>query len=151
MASYFEFTEISTAWAAVSISGVTVKAASAMPSEVSARDCPMLAPAPNYISGLTVEAMSLGAPDQMRATCTYNMTYRYYHAPVGATRGLLDIYTGLLDKVDLIMSTAFDNSNLTDSIEFWPAGATAPTVVSDPAGNQFYGCDLTFSVITFVR
>jgi hypothetical protein len=151
MSAYLNVSAVTTALAAVSIPGVTIKTPANLPDNVTVRDCPMLAPAPNYLSAITVEQASFGAPADMRGSFRYSLTYRYYHVPIGSARNLSEVYGALVDKVDAIISAAWDNSNLSGTVEMWPSGASAPGVVTDPAGNNFLGCDISFDVLVFVR
>lgn len=151
MSAYLNISAVSTAFAAISVAGVTIKTAANLPDNVTVRDTPLLAPAPSYLSAITLGRASYGAPADMRAQFDYTLTYRYYHAPVGSTRNLSEVYDALVTKVDNIISAVFDNSNLSGTVDIIPTGASAPGLVTDPAGNQFLGCDLTFQVITFVR
>jgi hypothetical protein len=151
MSAYLNVSAVSTAVATMVVAGVTIKTAANLPDNVTVRDCPMLAPAPNYLSAIVLERMSFGSPADMRGTFTYTLTYRYYHAPIGTNRNLSEVYDALVAKVDAIISAFFDYSDLSGTVDIIPTGASAPGLVTDPANNQFLGCDITVQVMTFVR
>lgn len=151
MSAYLAIDTVATSIAAVSISGVTVKDATGMLDAVEARECPILMPAPNYLSNIRVERESFGLATVAKKTIYYDLTYRLFYEAVGATRGLADIYNGLCTTLDATISAFVDDDALSGTIDIVPAGALAPGIVTDAAGGQFYGTDITLNVIVFVR
>lgn len=151
MSAYLAIDTVATSISNMSVSGVTIKDTTAMPDAVNGRDCPLLCPAPNYLGNVSVERESFGSATQARKDITYTLTYRLFYAPVGSTRGLSDIYNGLCVALDNVISAFIDNDALSGTIDITPAGASAPGIVTDPAGNSYYGTDITLNVLVFVR
>lgn len=152
MSRYLQIDTVATAISGLIVTGVTIGDLEDLRNGYSGRDCPTLVPGPNYLSAVSVERVSFGDAANARKTITYALTYRYLHAPAGAGRQLGDVYLGLLDNLDLILSAAIDYDTLSDVvIDITPRGATAPGVVSDAANNNFFGCDIVYDVTIFVR
>lgn len=131
--------------AALSITGVTVKDIDEIPDKVEGRDCPVLIPGPVWITGGT------GSNESDPATFGPGMwvmqrgfAYRYFHAPVGAGRGLKDHYPAMATNLDAIQ-TAITTLAIAGvdvvSIECSEFG-----LVGDPSENQFYGFDVAVAL-----
>lgn len=134
--------------AALSISGLTIKSINAIPEQVQSRDCPIIFPHPvQYLQG------GAGGEEGLETFGTpstrfwlFNRTYRYLmlYSVVGATRGMIDIYSGFASKIDAFMQavTALDVADVdVRNITISELG-----VVEDPAGSKFYGCTIDIMV-----
>ena len=145
----FSSTTIATAIAALTISGVTVKDITAIPEQVAARDCPILFPSPDgWMGGSNGEPED--GPTTFGTVTTrlwqFNRVYHYVylHEVVGATRGLKDIYSALATKADAII-TAITRLNVTD-VDVKNVNISNFGVLSDPAGNSFFGFSLDITL-----
>lgn len=152
MAAYGNFVAVCNAIAALSVTGLTIKTLSGIPDSVEARDCPILFPSPeNLITGLNVERVSYGSATQGRKDVNYTLTYKFIFARVGTGRGLYDVFPDMIAMIDLLFSTMVDSDDLSGTVEFIPSGNIVPTIITAPNGQSFHGCDLTFSILEFVR
>jgi len=139
---------ISTAIAALSISGVTVKDISGIPESIYARDCPILFPMPgNWYGGGNVvqeENSTFGAAGTRYWNTNHTMNYVYLHSPVGTGRGNADNYAGAVSNIEDVVEavTALNVSGVdVKEISHTPIG-----VLQDPAGNKFTGCEVTITL-----
>jgi len=145
---------VADAFAALSVSGLTIKELDGIPSEVGVRSS-LLIPLPNYLTDGEVERDSFGA-SKAAMTVSYTINYRLCYQPVGTTRVMtLDVFQGLVQMVGLIWDAvlAIDvfiaaHSEVVDII---PVSISNMGIVNDPADMPFYGCDLAFRVQEFVN
>lgn len=132
---------IATGIAALSISGVTVKNVTEIPERVSARECPILFPSPNnWITG------GIGGEEDAEGPATFGpgmwvfqrvFNYLYLHASAGQGRGLAEHLSAMGTKLDAI-SEALTGLNLA-GVDVMQIETSEFNVVTDPAGNTFYG------------
>ena len=130
--------------AAINISGLSIKDITAIPEQVQPRDCPILFPHPvQFIQG------GAGGEEGLETFGTptsrfwlFNRTYRYLflYAPVGSTRGMVDIYSGYVSKIDSIMESITE-LDVTD-VDVRNISVSELGVIEDPAGSKFYGCTI---------
>jgi len=146
------FATITDSIAGISVSGVTIKDIDEIPESVLVRDCPIMYPEPDgFISGLTYTRDSTGPGSTALATVTYNMTYAFLYTPVGAGRGLFDIYDDMLTKVGLIIDAIIISDGITGVVDLTIGDAIQFGAVPDPAGNMFIGTRLIFAIMEFVN
>lgn len=134
--------------AAINISGLSIKDITAIPEQVQPRDCPILFPHPvQFIQG------GAGGEEGLETFGTptsrfwlFNRTYRYLflYAPVGSTRGMIDIYSGYVSKIDSIMESITE-LDVTD-VDVRNITVSELGVIEDPAGSKFYGCTIDIMV-----
>ena len=134
--------------AAISINGLSIKDITAIPEQVQPRDCPILFPHPvQFIQG------GAGGEEGLETFGTptsrfwlFNQTYRYLflYAPVGSTRGMIDIYSGYVSKIDSIMESLTE-LDVTD-VDVRNITVSELGVIEDPAGSKFYGCTIDIMV-----
>lgn len=79
----------------------------------------------------------------------YTLNYVFTFAPVGSTRGVKDIISGMFAMLVLIFNTVTENDALTGSVNIDPRISSAGVVVEDLSGNKFYGLRLAFDVTEF--
>lgn len=134
--------------AAISISGLSIKDITSIPEQVQPRDCPILFPHPvQFIQGGAGGEEGLetfGIPTSR--FWLFNRTYRYLflYAPVGSTRGMVDIYSGYVSKIDSIMESITE-LDVTD-VDVRNISVSELGVIEDPAGSKFYGCTIDIMV-----
>jgi hypothetical protein len=145
----FSSTAIASGIAGLTISGVTVKDLTGIPDSVVDRMCPILFPSPDGW-----QAGGNGEPSEGSTTFgtpttrlwTFNRTYRYVylHAPIGSSRGLLDMISAMSTKADAIL-TAITTLDVTD-VDVKTVTVGEFGVLTDPAGKSFFGftLDITF-------
>ena len=139
----------------ISISGVSIKNLSNIPEAVTPNDCPILFPDPrSFISGVSVEWDSYGTDALANKHITYNLTYTFCFEPIGAGRGMLDIFDPWMDAVLAIMDGFIAASltfNSVGGVEVNLQEVTPFGVIQDLAGNQFHGCQFVLQVIEFIN
>ena len=144
----FSSTAIASGIAALSITGVTVKDITAIPEQVENRMCPILFPSPDgWMGGGNGEpaegSTTFGTTTTRLWTFNRNYHYVYLHAPVGSSRGLMDMISAMSTKADAII-TALTTLDITD-VDVKNVAIGEFGVLTDPAGNSFFGftVDLT--------
>ena len=144
-------TAIATSIAAFSISGVTVTDLDDFKDEVSKRDVPYLMPAPDYFSAPAITRDSQGPGSVAKLTAKYILKYRFLYETIGSERKYANIFQGFVGKVALILDAIILNDSTADAIDLWAGDISAFGVVTDPAGNQFYGSDIAIVVTEYVN
>lgn len=137
--------------ASLSVTGVDIKDLDEMKDEVYNRDCPLVMPAPNYITNLRPERDSLGSGSGTQWNVRYTLNYRFFHSRAGTERGLAGVYKDLTDKVVAFVDSIFANDNITGAIDIQNSQISIFGVVDGPSGNQFYGCDISLDVLEFIN
>lgn len=79
----------------------------------------------------------------------YSLSYLFAYAPVGSTRGVKDIMSGMFSMLALIYNAVVNNDALSGTVDITPRIAGAGTIIQDPSGNQFYGLQLAFDVLEY--
>jgi hypothetical protein len=138
--------------AALSVSGVTIKDIDEIPEEVTSRDTPMIIPNPDgFMTGLEITRDALGPAASAQKTISYVLTYRLLYSPIGAARGMFDVYDSMVAKALLFLDAVVANDAMTGSIDVTPAEVTAFGPVADPAGEMFHGCNFLLAVTEFIN
>ena len=111
----------------------------------------MLIPLPTFMTDYTMTRDSYGGASAM-LTVEYTLNYRLCYAPIGAGRnGILDLYDDVIAMAAKILDKFHDVGVFTGCEDIQPVSIINLGVVNDPAENQYYGCDLSFRVLEFVR
>lgn len=134
--------------AALSITGVTIKDLDEIPQVGDTRVAVLMPDPGNFLTDLVVTRESFGASGYKNAS--YTLNYVYLHAPVGQGRSLRDVYPGLVTNVLAILDALITSDALSGCIDQFP-DAVSVSIVTDPAGTQFYGCPLALRVLEFVE
>lgn len=142
---------VATNIAALSVSGVTLKALSAIPENVAPRDCPIIYPRPDgFMSDLEVEVDSFGS-SAGKKTVRYTLTYMYLHSAIGEGRGLFDVYEDMVTKATAFVDAVISNDAIAGCVDITPTGITNFGPVADPAGGMFHGAQMPFVVTEFIN
>ena len=146
-------TEIATSIAGYSVTGVTFRDLDDFDEEISHRsgDLPVFMPAPNFFTAPNIEYDSQGTGAEAAITVTYILRYRFLYEEAGSERSLGDIFQGFVGKVTEIVDVFIANDATTDAIHLQVADISNFGLVTDPADNQFHGCDFGISVMEFVN
>lgn len=141
--------DIDTSIAALTVSGLTLKALGAMQDAVDLRAGPLLMAAPAFMTDFEIRVDSFGSA-AAKKTIFYTLNYRLYYLPIGAARGLYEVYPGLTTTIFAFWVAIANNDALTGTIDLTPlAPASDNWTVKDPADNDFFGCDLPLRVKDF--
>jgi hypothetical protein len=140
---------IATGIAALSITGVTVKDITGIPEQVQPRDCPILFPAPdNWMAGGNGEPSdgpaTFGGPTSRMWVFNRVYNYVYLHSSMGSGRGLIDNIAAMSDKIDAIVLKLIELDLTQVDLQNVSVGAFG--VITDPAGNNFFGCTLALTM-----
>ena len=98
----FSPTTLATNIAALTIAGVTVKAISTTPDLITARDVPLLVPAPDFVTNIVGVPISMGIAGGAFYQYTYQAQYLFYLGAVGGERITATQRLACLQKIELI-------------------------------------------------
>lgn len=132
--------------AGITISGVDIRDLDEIPGSVLPRDCPMILPAPNFISSFTPERIDISTQEQ---NYRYTLVYRFLAAPVGSGRGIHEMYDTMVTKLALFFDGLVTNHSVTGAVDIQAVNITSFGVVEDPSGASFHGCDIQIEVLEF--
>lgn len=135
----------------LSISGVTIKDIDTIP-ENAIDYCPVLFPVPdNFITDVQFTRQSYGADSVAAMDVSYTMNWRYLHAPIGSG-SVLQNYTGIITKLELIIEAILGNSSPTGAVNMTLLNVSDLGPVSDVAGQTMYhGVDIALRVEEFAQ
>lgn len=142
---------IITSIAGYSVTGVDILDADEIKDEVKRRAVPLMMLAPNFFTQpkYIYDAMGTGAVAPI--TVKYVLRWRFFYAEVGTERGQYDIFQGFIQKVTAIIDAVIANDATSDAIHLQVVDVGTFGVVTDPTGNQFYGCDIGIEVTEYVN
>ena len=130
----------------------TVKDLDTILDEVVSRQCPVVMPAPNWLSNIEIEMDNMGSGTAAQWTFTYIIGYRMFYLPLGQGRNQLgDVMPGLAQEVVYFLDGIIANDNLTGCEHIELAGSPVFGVVEDPVGNSFWGADIDLIVTELVN
>lgn len=133
----------------LNIAGLTIYDIDQIPDAVN-RSVPCLYPEGiGFIENMTAELAANGLGASSRWNVEYDMKYTLLYAPVGSGRGV-EQFAGMMTLAFQIVDAILDIASLTGAVTLKFNGISVGPVVSDPAGNQFWGAHLTFRVLEFV-
>lgn len=129
----------------LSITGLSVYDIDNMPADAG-RNLPCVLPAPNFITGFIPEVVSI---DRQEIDFTYTLNYRLLGDLVGVGRGIHEMYPILVDALEAFLYAIVTNHAVTGLIDLQVANVTEFGVVTDPAGNEYHGCNISLTVLEF--
>lgn len=146
------FSTVADSIAGLSITGVTIADINQI-GESNQKTPKHLCPRPQgYITNIVMDEPTFGAGATRKLTLRYTLTYRYYHAEiVGGRGGLFAVYSGMITNITRICNAILTNDTITGCVDIalLTIGELGP--VSDPAGNAFHGCDLSFRITEYIN
>lgn len=138
---------ITTAIAAMSVSGVTIKDTDEIPSIIYDRDCPMLFPAPgDWIDGSSAavdDETTFGTATSRMWVVHRTFHYIYIHSEVNSARGYYEVYGNAADDIENIAVALMqlDISNVdVESVSHNKIGT-----MKSPNEKSFVGCDFNIT------
>lgn len=139
---------ITSAIAALSISGVTIKDVASIPQNVYDRDCPLLFPQPgSWMEGgqaLSENNTTFGTPSTRYWTSSHKLNYVYLHSEIGSGRGVADVYTDAVANVEAILTALITLDVSGVDVESVSNGSIGN--ITAPSGKRFTGCEISVSV-----
>jgi len=137
--------------AALTIAGVKICALDNVPPSA-LKLAPIMFPDPaNPVSGFVAEHMSFGGGSSALMDVDYDLNYIFVYCEIGAGRTGLDYLEKLILKVQAIYDEILLIDTFAGGVDIMPTDNVKPGIVTDPAGNSYYGCLLTFHVKEFWR
>ena len=134
----------------LSVSGLTICDIDQIKTVEDKRRSAMI-PNVDYISDVAVQVDSFGA-DIGKMTVFYTLNYRLLYKPIGTERTMSIVhFSGLVAMVGLIWDAFLAIGAISGCEDLSIANIGNLGLVEDPSGNGWWGCDLGFRVMEFVR
>lgn len=135
----------------LSISGVTIKDINEIP-ESAQLLCPLIVPRPNeFVTNIKAEKQSFGANGGALLNFSYSLNYAFLYTEIGGGINAYAPYEGLLQKLELILETILGNDTLTGLVDMELESIGDIGSITDPAGNQFWGCHFSLRCLEFAQ
>lgn len=130
----------------LNIEGVTVLNKDEIKESFTGYDCPVFCPRPNeWITAPQVVSVSFGSGESHQMDITYNLVYRYLHAPIGQG-DLVKTWSDMVDGLFRILFAIATNDAITGLVDLQLVNITQFGEVQDGSGNSFHGCDVTMRI-----
>jgi hypothetical protein len=143
---------ITAAIAGLTMTGITIRDTSGMTDSIVTRDCPVLTPRPNqFVNFQPVIRDTYGLATVAKKTVTFELVYRFFHSSAGEGRGLYDQFADFMDKIFIINDALIAADALGGTIDMQLTGNPDFGVVTDGAGNEFWGADVTVLCTVFIN
>lgn len=135
----------------LSISGVTIKDIDQIPD--SARMLtPLLIPQPNnFITDLQVSFETFGSNGSAKINTTYTLNYVFLFCEVGSGLGSFAAFSGLIGKLQDILVAINSNDAITGAVDMKIGSIGNIGVITDPAGNEFWGLEFSLRVLEYTQ
>lgn len=139
---------ITSAIAALSISGVTIKDVSGIPDSVVTRDCPLFFPMPgNWLNGGNAsdeERSTFGTASTRYWQIERSLNYVFLHSQIGTGRGNADNYSDAVSKIEALV-TAITQLDV-EGVDVMGVTHTPIGVMNSPTQSRFTGCEFTIEL-----
>jgi hypothetical protein len=141
---------VCTSIAALTVAGVTICDLDNIP-PAGKRLLPILFPDPaNPISNFTSIRESFGGGSSALMNVEYDLNYMFVYCEIGAGRTGLDFLEDCMLKVQAIEDAVISIDVIVGAVDITPLPFAINTI-TDPSGNNYLGCAMTFHVIEFWR
>ena len=142
---------VMTSIASLTVAGVNIKDADEIPPSA-LRLTPILFPKPGAtLSNFTVIRESFGGGSSALMNVEYDLTYLFLYCEAGSGRTGLDFEQDRIEKIQAILDEVIEIDTITGAVDILPVGNYEYVPLTDPAGNSYIGCEMTFHVIEFWR
>jgi hypothetical protein len=138
-----------TAIAGLTVSGVTIKDITAIPTSA-ALLCPILIPSPQYVSNVVPTVHTTGGYPAAKIDLNYTLNYIYLHCDAGSGMSQLEIINGLMTNFSAIIAAIVGN-NILGLIDIQFNGSQEIGIITDPAGNEYWGVMFSLRVQDMVQ
>ena len=137
--------------AALTVAGVTIKDLGDIPPS-GERVTPILFPDPsNPISNIECVPESYGGGSSRLMDVDYDLNYVFIYCKMGAGRTGLDYLEACMLKIQAIYDEVLEIDIITGAVDVLPTSSINLVTMTDPAGNNYMGCSMTFHVKEFWR
>ncbi len=135
----------------LSISGVTIKDIDQIPD--SARMLtPLIIPRlPRFITDISVTFDTFGSNGTPKISTNYTLNYMFIYCEVGSGLGSFGIFGGLISKLSTILDTINSNDAISGAVDTKLSGIGDIGVITDPAGNEFWGLEFSLRVLEYTQ
>ena len=135
--------------AGLSISGVTIKDIDQIP-DSAAFLCPLLIPQPaNFVTDLSVSFETFGSNGGAKINTNYTLNYVFLFCEVGSGLGSFAAFAGLVAKLSTILVAINSSDAITGAVDVKINSIGNIGVITDPAGNEFWGLEFSLRVLEF--
>ena len=147
-----QFSTVANSISEISIPGITIKDIDNIP-ENCLMLCPLIIPDPDmWITEFEVVDDSIGIAATRQRTLRYTLNYLYLHTTIGGSLGgLLAVYAGMVENMVTIANALLTNEDITGAVEQRMTKIGDIMMVSDPAGNQYFGTQISLRVMEFIN
>jgi len=137
--------------AGLTISGVTIKDIDQIPD--SARMLtPLLIPQPaNFVTNLSVSFETFGSNTGAKINTNYTLNYVFLFCEVGSGLGSFAAFSGLVTKLMAILNAINSNDAITGAVDVKINNIGNIGVITDPAGNDFWGLEFSLRVLEYTQ
>lgn len=148
----FNPVQVAASIAGLSVSGVSILTPATLKPAIQARDCPVIYPAFDFVTGVTDTVRGLGLAGAALHEYRYTLRYLYAHQPAGSgrypTENTATILANLKAFADAVRG-ADTTSGSAGALAYYVtlSEMTAPAVVADPSDNQFWGAIIALAVL----
>jgi len=133
----------------LSVSGVTIKDIDQIP-ESAAMLCPLLIPQPdNFVTDLSVSFETFGSNGSAKINTNYTLNYVFLFCEVGSGLGAFAAFSGLVAKLSAILVAINSNDAITGAVDVKINSIGNIGVITDPAGNEFWGLMFSLRVLEY--
>jgi hypothetical protein len=143
-----DITTVTDSIAALTIAGVTVKDSNEIP-EAIGLGTSILFPRPdNFVTDLQITRAEITGQN---LDVSYTLNYHYVYCAIGGGLGTYAVYSQLLTNIGAIVVAFSKHETLTGAVD--NDGPTIGTIgqITDPAGNSFWGCDVSIHIKQFLE
>ncbi len=135
----------------LSISGVTIKDIDQIP-DTARMLTPLLIPQPNnFITDLQVSFETFGSNGGAKINTTYTLNYVFLFCEVGSGLGSFAAFSGLIGKLQDILVAINSNDAITGAVDMKIGSIGNIGVITDPAGNEFWGLEFSLRVLEYTQ
>ncbi len=135
----------------LSISGVTIKDIDQIP-DTARMLTPLLIPQPNnFITDLQVSFETFGSNGGAKINTTYTLNYVFLLCEVGSGLGSFAAFSGLIGKLEDILVAINSNDAITGAVDMKIGSIGNIGVITDPAGNEFWGLEFSLRVLEYTQ
>ncbi len=135
----------------LSISGVTIKDIDQIP-DTARMLTPLLIPQPNnFITDLQVSFETFGSNGGAKINTTYTLNYVFLFCEVGSGLGSFAAFSGLIGKLEDILVAINSNDAITGAVDMKIGSIGNIGVITDPAGNEFWGLEFSLRVLEYTQ
>lgn len=137
--------------AALSISGVTIKDYDNIPDNAVGL-CPVMLPQPNgYITDIAPSFESFGSNGSARMNLAYTLNYVFLHSEIGSGINAYAAFGDLMTKLAGIFVAIMSNDAISGAVDVRLQSVGNVGVVTDPAGNEYWGILFSLRVLEYVQ